>query len=91
MTKRTLDKHKKEILKTVQISYAPTAKSISALIFSGAISTFGIYSLIAGAVKEDYISVALGIFILILIVADTFKRGALSRYYNSQIRHYITG
>jgi len=91
MTKRTLDKHKKEILKTVQISYAPTAKSVSALIFSGAISTFGIYSLIAGAVKEDYVSVALGIFILILIVADTFKRGALSRYYNSQIRHYITG
>jgi len=91
MTKRTLDRHKKEILKTVQISYAPTTKSVSALIFSGAISTFGIYSLIAGAVKEDYISVALGIFILILIVADTFKRGALSRYYNSQIRHYITG
>jgi hypothetical protein len=34
---------------------------------------------------------AIGIFVLILIVADTFKRGGLVRYYNSLIRNLITG
>ena len=90
MTKRALNKHKKAILSTVQISYAPTLKSSTALAFSGAISTFGVFSLIDGAVTGDNLSYTLGVFILILIVADTFKRGALSRYYNSIIRTNIT-
>jgi hypothetical protein len=90
MTKRALNKHKREIFETVQISYAPTLKSSLALAFSGAISTFGIYSIIDGAVTGDNLFYALGVFILILIVADTFKRGALSRYYNSIIRTQIT-
>ena len=90
MTKRELNNHKKEILETVQISHAPTPKSITALAFSGAISTFGVYSIIDGAVTGDSLYYALGVFILILIVADTFKRGALSKFYNSKIRKDIT-
>jgi len=90
MTNREFNKHKRDIFKTVQISHTPTFKSSMALVFSGAISTFGVYSLIDGAVTGDNLSYALLAFILILIVADTFKRGALSRYYNSIIRHKIT-
>ena len=90
MTKRALNKHKREIFESVQIDYIPTIKSSLALAFSGAISTFGIYSIIDGAVTGDNLNIALGVFILILIVADTFKRGALSRYYNSIIRTQIT-
>jgi len=90
MTKREFNRYKREIFNTVQISYTPTIKSTLALAFSGAISTFGVFSLIDGAVTGDNLSYALGAFIAILIVADTFKRGALSRFYNSIIRKQIT-
>jgi len=92
MTQNEFKKFREEILKGFQLTSTPTVKSISALFFSGLISTFGIYSiLLSVGIRDNTMYKAIGIFILILIVADTFKRGALTRYYNSLIRNLIIG
>ena len=84
-----IQKHRDEILKDYQIKFTPTLKSLGALAFSGLISTFGIYSLIVGMVSADNLQIALAVFILVLIVADTVKRSSLAKYYNSIIRKDI--
>ena len=91
ITQNEVKKHKEEILRGFQLTTTPTIKSVSALFFSGLISTYGIYSILIGMIEGNALNIALGVFILILIVADTFKRGALTKYYNSQIRNRITG
>ena len=85
-----IQKHRDEILKDYQIKFTPTLKSLGALVFSGIISTFGIYSIIVGMVDDDNLQIALGVFVLVLIVADTVKRSSLAKYYNSIIRKEIT-
>jgi len=83
---------KEEVLNNFQISSKPTPKSVSALFFSGLISTFGIYSiLLSVGIAGTNLYKAIGIFVIILIVADTFKRGALARYLNSITRNNILG
>ena len=84
-----IQKHREDILKDYQIKFTPTLKSVGALIFSGLISTFGIYSLIKGMVEADNLQIALSVFVLVLIVADTVKRSSLAKYYNSIIRKDI--
>ena len=91
ITQNEVKKHKEEILRGFQLTTTPTIKSLSALFFSGLISTYGIYSILIGMIEGNSLNIALGVFILILIVADTFKRGALTKYYNSIIRNRITG
>jgi len=92
MTQNEFKKFREDILKGFQLTSTPTIKSISALFFSGLISTYGIYSiLLSVGIEGNTLYKAIGIFVLILIVADTFKRGALSNYYNSQIRNIIIG
>jgi hypothetical protein len=91
ITQSEVKKHKEEILRGFQLTTTPTIKSISALFFSGLISTYGIYSILMGMIDGNALTIALGVFILILIIADTFKRGALTKYYNSIIRNSITG
>ena len=86
---KEIQKHKEEILRDYQISFSPTVKSILALLFSGLISTFGIYSIIKGMISEDNLQIALGVFVLVLAVADTVKRSSLAKYYNSIIRKLI--
>jgi len=92
MTQNEFKKFREEILKGFQLTSTPTIKSLSALFFSGLVSTYGIYSiLLSVGIEGNTMYKAIGIFVLILIVADTFKRGALVRYYNSQLRNIITG
>lgn len=85
-----IQKHRDNILKDYQISFKPTPKSLGALLFSGLISTFGIYSILQGMISEDNLQIALGVFVLVLGVADTVKRSSLAKYYNSIIRKDIT-
>ena len=90
MTQNEFKKFRAEILNGFQLTSTPTVKSISALFFSGLISTFGIYSiLLSVGIEGNTMYKSIGIFVLILIVADTFKRGALVKYYNSVIRKLI--
>jgi len=92
MTQNEFKKFREDILKGFQLTSTPTIKSISALFFSGLISTYGIYSiLLSVGIEGNTMYKAIGIFILILIVADTFKRGALVKYYNSTLRSVIVG
>ena len=92
MTKEEFKTQKEAVLNGFQISSKPTIKSISALFFSGLISTFGIYSILLSMnIEGNNLYKAIGIFILILIVADTFKRGALANYLNSVTRNNILG
>jgi uncharacterized membrane protein len=92
MTQNEFKKFREDILKGFQLTSTPTIKSVSALFFSGLISTYGIYSiLLSVGITGNAMYKAIGIFILILIVADTFKRGALVKYYNSTIRGVIVG
>ena len=86
---KEIQKHKEEILRDYQISFSPTVKSILALLFSGLISTFGIYIFIKGMISSDNLQIALGVFVLVLAVADTVKRSSLAKYYNSIIRKLI--
>jgi hypothetical protein len=89
ITQNEVKKHKEEILKGFQLETTPTPKSLLALFFSGLISTFGIYSILKGMIEGKALYIALGIFVIILGVADTFKRGSLAKYYNSIIRKKI--
>ena len=92
MNANEFKKFKDEILRGFQLTTKPTIKSVSALIFSGLISTFGIYSiLLSVGITGTTMYKAIGIFVLILVVADTFKRGGLVKYLNSLIRKVITG
>jgi len=92
MSKEEFKTQKEAVLNGFQISAKPTIKSISALFFSGLISTFGIYSILLSMdIKDNALYKAIGIFIIILIVADTFKRGALANYLNSVTRNNILG
>jgi len=92
MTQNEFKKFREDILKGFQLSSQPTIKSILALVFSGLISTYGIYSILLSlGVEGNTLYQAIGLFIIILIVADTFKRGSLVKYYNSQLRNVITG
>jgi len=92
MTKEEFKTQKEAVLNGFQISSKPTIKSISALFFSGLISTFGIYSILLSMnIEGNNLYKAIGIFILILIVADTFKRGALANFLNSVTRNNILG
>jgi len=86
---KEVQKYREEILRDYQISFSPTVKSVLALLFSGLISTFGIYSIIKGMVSGDNLQIALGVFVLVLAVADTVKRSSLAKYYNSIIRKLI--
>lgn len=85
-----VQKHRDNILADYQIKFTPTIKSTLALIFSGLISTFGIYSIIQGMINKDKLQIALGVFVIVLAVADTVKRASLAKYYNSIIRKDIT-
>jgi len=90
ITRDEFNTQKEAVLSGFQISSKPTIKSISALFFSGLISTFGIYSILLSMdIKDNALYKAIGIFIVILIVADTFKRGALANYLNSVTRKKI--
>ena len=90
MNQDEFKKFREDILKGFQITATPTVKSILALFFSGLISTYGIYSILLSlGIEGNTMYKAIGIFVLILIVADTFKRGALARFYNSKIRNVI--
>ena len=92
ITRDEFNTQKEAVLSGFQISSRPTLKSISALFFSGLISTFGIYSiLLSMKIEGNNLYKAIGIFIIILIVADTFKRGALANYLNSVTRNNILG
>jgi len=87
---RNYEKEKGDILSDVQVSKIPTLKGISSLLLSGFISTFGVYGVIVGAVKDDYLMIALGVFILLLVVVDTIKKGSLIEYLNAKTRYKIT-
>ena len=85
-----IQKHRDTILADYQIKFTPTLKSALALLFSGLISTFGVYSIISGMMSDDNLQIAIGVFVIILAVADTVKRASLAKYYNSIIRKDIT-
>ncbi len=92
MTQNEFKKFREDILKGFQIPSTPTIKSLLGLFFSGLISVYGIYSILLSlGIEGNTMYKAIGVFVLILIVADTFKRGALARFYNSQIRNVIVG
>lgn len=81
---------KNEILADYLISGSHDLKSIGGLIVSGIVSTFGVYSVIrpffdgAGTLNTAIIA-----FIITLIIFDTIKRGALTKFFNSLLKKKI--
>ena len=81
---------KNQILEDYLISSSHDIKSVGGLLVSGVISTFGVYSIIkpffegAGTLNTALIS-----FVMVLIVFDTIKRGALTKFFNSLLKKKI--
>ncbi len=83
---------KNSILSEYLIDSSHDLKSIGGLIVSGVISTFGVYGIIRpffNSMPKLYISILA--FIIVLIIFDTIKRGALSKYLNSLLKKKIIG
>jgi len=83
---------KNSILSEYLIDSSHDLKSIGGLIVSGVISTFGVYGIIRpffDSMPKLYISILA--FIIVLIIFDTIKRGALSKYLNSLLKKKIIG
>ncbi|MBU1957968.1 hypothetical protein KJ680_06145 [bacterium] len=83
---------KNEILADYLISSSHDLKSIGGLLVSGVISTFGVYSVIKPFFEGvSTLNTALIAFVMVLIIFDTIKRGALTKFFNSLLKKKIIG
>ena len=86
---------KNQILEDYLINSSHDLKSIGGLIVSGIISTFGVYSLIRPFFTEGEVTntatlnTALIAFVIVLIIFDTVKRGAFTKFFNSLLKKKI--
>ena len=86
---------KNKILEDYLINSSHDLKSIGGLIVSGIISTFGVYSLIRPFFTEGEVTntstlnTAIISFIVVLIIFDTVKRGAFTKFFNSLLKTKI--
>ena len=86
---------KNQILADYLINSSHDLKSIGGLLVSGIISTFGVYSIVLPfftnneEVNSSTLNVALLSFVILLIMFDTVKRGALTKFFNSLLKKKI--
>ena len=86
---------KNQILEDYLISSSHDLKSVGGLVVSGIISTFGVYTLIrpfftdGEATNTATLNTALIAFIIVLIIFDTVKRGAFTKFFNSLLKTKI--
>ena len=86
---------KNQILADYLISSSHDLKSIGGLLVSGIISTFGMYSIVlpffstGEEVNTSTLNTALFSFVIMLIIFDTVKRGALTKFFNSLLKKKI--
>ncbi len=86
---------KNKILEDYLISSSHDLKSIGGFIVSGIVSTFGVYSVIRPFFTDKEVTnyatlnTALIAFVVVLIIFDTIKRGALTKFFNSLLKKKI--
>ena len=86
---------KNKILEDYLINGSHDLKSIGGLVVSGIISTFGMYSIVlpffstGEEVNTSTLNTALFSFVIMLIIFDTVKRGALTKFFNSLLKKKI--
>ena len=86
---------KNKILEDYLINSSHDLKSIGGLIVSGIVSTFGVYSVIRPFFTEGEVTntatlnTALIAFVIVLIIFDTVKRGAFTKFFNSLLKKKI--
>jgi uncharacterized membrane protein len=83
-----MTKKKEELLDEYLLKSRHTIGSATALLFSGVMSVFGIYSVLESAVGENIIY-AMSVFVLILLIMDTIKRKYLVKRYNAETKKDI--
>ena len=81
---------KNKILERFLIQGSHNLKSVSGLLASGIVSTFGVFTLTAPFFKSEIsLYIALTSFVILLIVLDTIKRGSLTKFLNSLLKKKI--
>ncbi len=81
---------KNKILEDYLINGSHDLKSIGGLVVSGIVSTFGVYSVIRPFfTSTSTLNTALIAFVIVLIIFDTVKRGAFTKFFNSLLKKKI--
>ncbi len=81
---------KNKILERFLIQGSHNLKSIGGLLVSGIVSTFGVYTLIKPFFSsQTSLYIAIIAFIVLLIILDTIKRGAFTKFLNSLLKKII--
>ena len=84
-----------KILSEYLISSSRDLKSVGGLVVSGVISTFGVYTLIRPFFTDGEVTntatlnTAIIAFVIVLIIFDTVKRGAFTKFFNSLLKKKI--
>ena len=82
-------KSKEEVLQQYLLSAWHSIGSFLALMFSAALSAFGVYPIIKSSMGGDSIVVGLLVFLVILAIVDSIKRKFLVKAYNAETRRDI--
>ena len=83
---------KEEILKPYLINGNHDFKSIFGLTASAIVSTIGVYGFLTSVTDtQKALTISVVLFVVLLIIVDTIKRGALTKYFNSILRGMIEG
>jgi len=81
---------KNKILADYLIDGSHDLKSVGGLVVSGIVSTFGVYSVIRPFFSEQsMLTTALISFVIVLVIFDSIKRGALTKFFNSLLKKKI--
>jgi len=89
---RTKPLTRQEILADILVTTKYTPKVLSGFLISGIVSVFGLYPLVASFFKtETALYITIAGFVGLLILVDSVKRGTLTRYFNSKLKHTILG
>lgn len=83
---------KNKILQKYLIQGSHNLKSLGGLFASGVVSTFGVFTLVKPFFSEETsLYIALTSFVMLLILLDTIKRGAFTKFLNSLLKKIILG
>jgi len=89
---RTKPLTRQEILADILVTTKYTPKVLSGFLISGIVSVFGLYPLVkAFFTTETALYITIAGFVGLLILVDSVKRGTLTRYFNSKLKHTILG
>ena len=81
---------KNKILQKYLIQGSHNLKSLGGLFASGVVSTFGVFTLVRPFFSEETsLYIALTSFVMLLILLDTIKRGAFTKFLNSLLKKII--